>query len=183
MTPLDTASTPETPRTVARAGSRRSTRAAPAASILAALLVLVVAAWSGASELSGDFDGKGWLQGADGLFNAIESLKADQPAPMVVYFYTDWCGYCRQFERELLGTAPVRKYFGDVLAVRINPEAGPRERQIAEYYGVSGFPSFFVHSGRSNTLSRVERMRVENGQPRIMTPAEFIDAVRTAGTR
>jgi thiol:disulfide interchange protein len=131
---------------------------------------------------AGEFSTVSWYEGAEGMNRAVAEAR-EQEKPLVVYFRTDWCGYCRQFERELLGTAPVRKYFGDVLAVRINPEAGPRERQIAEYYGVSGFPSFFVHSGRSNTLSRVERMRVENGQPRIMTPAEFIDAVRTAGTR
>jgi thiol-disulfide isomerase/thioredoxin len=152
---------------------------------LAALLALGAAGGSlAATPKSGDFDPATWLQGAEGLIGAIESLKEKQPAaPMVVYFYTDWCGYCRQFERELLGTAPVKKYFEEVLAVRINPEAGSRERQIADYYGVSGYPAFFVHSGRSKTLSRVERMRVENGQPRLMTPPEFIDAVRSAGTR
>ena len=135
-------------------------------------------------QAPGGFDPQTWLQGAEGLFGAIESLQGERKgAPMVVYFYTDWCGYCRQFERELLGTVPVRQYFQDVLAVRINPEAGSREREIAKYYGVNGYPAFFVHSGRSRTLSRVERMRVEQGQPRLMTPDEFIAAVRAAGDR
>lgn len=148
------------------------------------LLAAAVAGLAGASDQPPGFEPSVWLQGADGLFGAIESLKQERAAsPMVVYFYTDWCGYCRQFERELLGTAPVKEYFGDVLAVRINPESGSREREIADYYGVSGYPAFFVHSGKSNTLSRVERMRVENGQPRLMTPDEFIAAVRSAGDR
>jgi thiol:disulfide interchange protein len=153
--------------------------------VLAACVLLVAGAGlGGASDQAGSFDPALWLQGADGLFGAIESLKGEPPtSPMVVYFYTDWCGYCRQFERELLGTEAVKKYFADVLAVRINPEAGPQEREIANYYGVSGYPAFFVHSGRSRTLSRLERMRVENGQPRLMTPDEFIAAVRDAGAR
>jgi thiol:disulfide interchange protein len=160
-------------------------RGALAAGVLAALLALLaVGGRAGASDQAGSFDPAAWLQGAEGLFGAIESLKKEQAAaPMVVYFYTDWCGYCRQFERELLGTAPVKQYFADVLAVRINPESGSREREIADYYGVSGYPAFFVHSGRSKTLSRVERMRVEQGQPRLMTPDEFIAAVRAAGGR
>ncbi len=146
-------------------------------------LWLIVGGSSAASDSAASFDAQAWLQGADGLFGAIETLKQEDPAPMVVYFYTDWCGYCRQFERELLGTAPVKQYFKDMLAVRINPEQGARERHIADYYGVSGYPAFFVHSNKSKTLSRIERMRVEGGQPRLMTPDEFISAVRTAAER
>ncbi|HVR28410.1 MAG TPA: thioredoxin fold domain-containing protein [Thermoanaerobaculia bacterium] len=130
------------------------------------------------------FEPDRWLQGAEGLFGAIESLNGERAAaPMVVYFYTDWCGYCRQFERELLGTPEVKKHLEDVLAVRINPESGAPEREIAEYYGVAGYPAFFVHSGRSRTLSRVERMLVEQGRPRLMTPDEFIAALAAAGSR
>jgi thiol:disulfide interchange protein len=99
---------------------------------LAGLLLLLAVAVAGpaaASDQSSGFEPAVWLQGADGLFGAIESLKKERAAsPMVVYFYTDWCGYCRQFERELLGTEPVKKYFGDVLAVRINPESRATRR-------------------------------------------------------
>jgi thiol:disulfide interchange protein len=151
--------------------------------LIAATLTLVLGGGVDATESTSGFDPASWLQGADGLFGAIETLKTETPEPMVVYFYTDWCGYCRQFERELLGTGPVKKYLQDVLAVRINPEKGARERQIAEYYGVSGYPAFFVHSNRSKTLSRIERMRVEGGKPRLMTPDEFIATLRSAGER
>ena len=122
------------------------------------------------------------MQGADGFYEAIRAIEAE-PQPMVVYFYTDWCGYCRQFERELLGTAQVKDYFSTVLTVRINPEAGKTEKEIAAYYGVNGFPGFFVHSGRSKTLSRVERMVFEGDKPRIMAPQEFIGAVEAAASR
>ena len=71
----------------------------------------------------------------------------------------------------------------DLLAVRINPENGDREREIAEYYGITGYPGFFVHSGSSRTLSRVDRMLVEAGQPRLMVPQEFIAACQKAGSR
>jgi thiol-disulfide isomerase/thioredoxin len=148
------------------------------------LVVVLACGGAGAADASGGFDPSSWLQGADGLYDALVKVK-DRPEapPLVVYFYTDWCGYCRQFERELLGTDPVKTYFKDVLAVRINPESGPREREIANYYGVSGYPSFFVHSNRSKTLSRIERMKVENGQPVLQSPDEFIQTVRSAGER
>jgi thiol-disulfide isomerase/thioredoxin len=147
-----------------------------------ALLVLLACGPGNAADSSRGFEPATWLQGAEGLYDAILKLKdLESPPPLVVYFYTDWCGYCRQFERELLGTDPVKKYFEEVLTVRINPESGPQEREIASYYGVSGYPSFFVHSGRSKTLSAIDRMKMEGGRPVLKSPAEFIDTVRAAG--
>lgn len=149
------------------------------------LAVLVCAALSQVAAAQGaarGFDPATWLQDSDGMFEALRSVE-EESKPMVVYFYTDWCGYCRQFERELLGTEEVKEYFSEVLAVRINPENGDREREIAAYYGVTGYPGFFVHSGTSRTLSRVDRMLVENGQPRLMAPEEFIAACRRAASR
>jgi thiol-disulfide isomerase/thioredoxin len=151
---------------------------------IAVIAFLLGCGGTSASDSSGKFDASAWRQGADGLYSALASIK-EKPAspPLVVYFYTDWCGYCRQFERDLLGTEPVQQYLGGVIAVRINPEKGPRERQIADYYGVSGYPAFFVHSQRSKTLSRIERMKLVQGQPRLMAPDEFISVLRDAGER
>jgi thiol-disulfide isomerase/thioredoxin len=149
-----------------------------------AAVVRCVLAVGGSEASDSGVDPQAWYQGADGLYDALVVLQEEKtPPPLVVYFYTDWCGYCRQFERELLGTEPIKKYFKDMLIVRINPEKGKREREIADYYGVSGYPSFFVHSNRSKTLSRVDRMKVADGEPVLMSPDEFINAVRTAGQR
>ena len=146
------------------------------------LVALAFSAVATAADTGPGFEGNLWMQDADGLYQAIRSME-EKAQPMVVYFYTDWCGYCRQFERELLGTNEVKEYFSEMLTVRINPENGAEERQVAEYYGVNGFPGFFVHSGSSKTLSKVERMVLEDGRPRIMVPAEFIVAVETAASR
>lgn len=148
---------------------------------LVALLAAAPASASGADAAPG-FDGEAWMQGAEGLYEAIRVLE-QEPRAMVVYFYTDWCGYCRQFERELLGTTEVKDFFGEVLVVRINPESGSDERKIADYYGVNGYPGFFVHSARSKTLSRVERMKLDGDEPRIMAPDEFVAAVSAAASR
>ena len=65
----------------------------------------------------------------------------------------------------------------------INPESGTREQEISRYYGVNGFPTFFVRSRSTNTLTRVERMKTVNGRPELKSPAEFIDACQAAERR
>lgn len=128
------------------------------------------------------FDASRWMNGADGLVLALERVKQD-PRPLVVYFYTDWCGYCRQFEADLLGTEKMSRWLSAGLAVRINPESGDTERQIARYYGVQGYPGFFVHNPASGAFRKVQRMVVESGKPRLMSPDEFIAVLEAAAER
>ena len=136
-----------------------------------------------ASDVAGGFDGQAWDADAPGFFAALRAGEEGDSRPMVLYVYTDWCGYCRQFEKELLGTAPVKDMLGELIAVRVNPENGAQEKKIAEYYGVSGFPAFFVQGRQSRSMMRVERIVMEGGQPRLMTPDEFIAAVGSAAAR
>lgn len=125
---------------------------------------------------------EGWLQGASGMLNAIDRIGSEKK-PMAVYFYTDWCPYCRQFENELLSAPEVQSYFRDLVCVRINPEAGPEEAEMARLYGVSGYPAFFVHSNQSKAFTRVNRMTLKDGRPTLMEGGEFVDAVRRAAQR
>ncbi len=130
----------------------------------------------------GAFDPGSWLQGADGLFSALKRVKSEDK-PLVVYFYADWCGYCRQFERELLGTPKVKAFLGSALAVMINPDKGSQESDLARYYGVDGYPTFFVYGRKSQRLARVERMRMIGGRPQLLTPDELVAAIKQAAAR
>ncbi len=87
-----------------------------------------------------------WHEGAAGFAQAVEERQASSGA-MLIYFHTEWCGYCKKFERDLWPTAAVQSGLRDVVKVRINPERSPEERAIAERYGVHGFPSLFVERG------------------------------------
>lgn len=134
----------------------------------------------GASSDQPDFSG--WLNGAEGMYEASR-LYDERAQPIFVYFYTDWCGYCRQFERELLSSSQVDEYLDDIVAVRINPESGPVEAAIGQRYRVNGFPALFVHSSESKTISRVERMEIIDGRPSLKSPGAFIDVLKQAGAR
>ncbi|MEM6702901.1 MAG: thioredoxin family protein [Acidobacteriota bacterium] len=127
-------------------------------------------------------DFEGWHAQAPGMNQAI-GIQRNEGRPMLVYFYADWCGFCRQFETELLTDDGVNDALKDLIVVRINPENGPAERRLANMYGVNGYPALFVHSGASKTLSRIDRMKLDQGKPRMMTPDEFVDTFRTAAAR
>jgi thiol-disulfide isomerase/thioredoxin len=114
-----------------------------------------------------------WLYGAAGHTRAIE-LQKELNVPLVVYFYTDWCPYCRALDNDYLPTAPVQDYLRGVVKVRINPEQGQAERALAQRYGVQGFPSFFV--ARESAVSPVNVQPFRRAGK--LTPAQFANACR-----
>lgn len=87
-----------------------------------------------------------WLSGADGLKKAEEQGRR-QNMPALVYFYTDWCGYCRRLDNNVLATEQAQKLLKKVPKVRINPELGSAESGAAQQFGVRGYPSLFLVEG------------------------------------
>jgi len=86
-----------------------------------------------------------WLTGVAGLKKAAADQKSNK-RPMLVYFYADWCGYCRKLEANVLSTADGRTALRDVIKVRINAEASREEQQLAGELGVRGYPTLLLVS-------------------------------------
>jgi thiol:disulfide interchange protein DsbD len=124
----------------------------------------------------------GWLEGPAGLSEAIK-IQSETGKPMFVYFYTDWCGYCRQFEKVLLTDNLVEDYFDSIIAVRLNAEGGADSSKISQMYGVNGYPALFMHSSRSRTVSRVTRMEQRDGKARLLEGEDFVRELRNAASR
>lgn len=84
-----------------------------------------------------------WHDGASGYDSAVFEQQHTHQA-MVVYFHTDWCGYCKLLDSKVLSDRTVMDFLGPLAKVKINPETSPEAEKLARTFGVSGYPSVFV---------------------------------------
>ena len=94
--------------------------------------------------------GGDWLEGASGYAQGRAEAVASHK-PMVVFFYTDWCGYCIKFSKNVLANPEVQKSLATFVKVRVNPEKGARENQLADQFGINGFPSVYFERPASGS--------------------------------
>jgi thiol-disulfide isomerase/thioredoxin len=113
-----------------------------------------------------------WYEGNRGYLEAMHEASVDSK-PLAVYFYTDRCPYCRELDQELLVTPQVRDKLQYLVKVRINPERGAAEAEIARRYGVRGYPSFFVQPSAQATATKIAPMFRGSDGWYLHTPEEF----------
>lgn len=119
-----------------------------------------------------------WFYGASGYAKAIE-VQRELNVSLVVYFYTDWCPYCRTLDSQYLLDPSVHRALQRSVAVRINPEYGPEEKLIADRFGVRSYPAFLIMDNESAPPKNVNPFR-KNGDH--LTPQEFARACEQAMT-
>jgi len=117
-----------------------------------------------------------WLNDSAGYARAIE-LQRELNVPLVVYFYADWCPYCHALDGQYLPSPPVQDYLRRVVKVRINPEHGRPERELAIRYGVSGYPTFLLMRTASARPMNIQPFRRGGAN---LTPSQFANACRQA---
>jgi thiol-disulfide isomerase/thioredoxin len=114
-----------------------------------------------------------WQEGAGG-YQTASRLATERGAPLLVYFHTEWCGYCKQMERDLFPKTPKLR---EVVKVRLDPERSSEEQQLAYRYGVHGYPSLFLERGGGGAR-RLMPFRQINGGWSQVSPEEFADQLR-----
>ena len=92
-----------------------------------------------------------WSTGAEAYAEAMRA-QDDDPMPVVVYFYADWCGYCKRLNQALNDDWID---LTDFTKVRVNPEKGPAEKALAERFGVDAYPAVFVIPAGSRKFQKI----------------------------
>ncbi len=119
-----------------------------------------------------------WLHGATGFAKAVE-LQRELNVSLVVYFYTDWCSYCRTLDQQYLSNPSVHRALQRSITVRINPEYGAEELLIAQRYGVDGYPTFLIMDHASATPKDLQPFRKGGNH---LSPQQFAAACEKALT-
>ena len=84
-------------------------------------------------------------------FESIEQAAKKKNKPYILFFYTDWCGYCKKMNKKYLSDTKVKQVLSRYYRIKINPDDGEKEYALAQEKGVTGYPDFrVVHpDGRS----------------------------------
>ena len=121
------------------------------AGILLLLMAFVVTAFSAITPPPAAKAAIQWLS----IEEAYE-LNKKEPRKIFVDVYTDWCGWCKRMDKDTFSNAEVAEYVNkNYYAVKMNAEsdrafklgqAAMTERQVAQQFGVSGYPTVvFIH--------------------------------------
>lgn len=117
------------------------------------------------SRFSVDTSLSEWHSGFDGFVKANRIQQVEQK-PMLLFFYTDWCQNCEALRENVLSTQTVKEFSQSIIPVKINPEIGALENQIAEDFGVRGYPTLIV-------VTHDQKAKMVNGIAG-KTPQEFV---------
>jgi len=120
-----------------------------------------------------------WLTDASG-YSEANRQHVTYGKPLVVYFYVDWCPYCRGLETEILNNSQVESYLSSLPRVKINPEHGPNEKALARQFGVDGYPHFVIIPTPGSRPREISSWTKSGDRWVRVAPAEFVADCRAA---
>jgi thiol:disulfide interchange protein len=117
-----------------------------------AVLGLATALLAGCSERAPASDTAN--NGVQWVTSLEEGLKqaAEQDKPLMVDFYTDWCGWCKELDRQTYSDARVQDKAKQFVSVKVDAEADATNRRK---YGVDGFPTIIFLDSAGTEIHRV----------------------------
>jgi thiol:disulfide interchange protein len=104
----------------------------------------------------------------EGSFESAMQRARVEKKPIMVNFYTDWCGWCKELDSKVFPDETVVSESKNWVSVKINAEKRP---DVAGAYGVTGFPTTIFAQGSGKPVE------VLSG---FAPPAEFVAAMRAA---
>jgi thiol-disulfide isomerase/thioredoxin len=122
-----------------------------------------------------------WYVDAAGYRKAVKKSRKTG-TPIFIYVYTDWCGYCVKYEKNLLATSKVRKAMSGYIKVKINPEHNSESEALFASWGGSGYPSYYIQGADKDGPSRYRGpyTRGKDKEWVMMTPVQYASALDKA---
>jgi thioredoxin-related protein len=70
--------------------------------------------------------------------SVAQELAKKENKPILIDFYTEWCGWCKRMEKDTYSNAKVQDSLKQFVCVKIDAE---QNRDLAKKYKINGFPS------------------------------------------
>lgn len=67
-----------------------------------------------------------------------KDLAQEEDKPILIDFYTEWCGACKRLDKDTYANAKVQESLKQFICVKIDAE---KHRDLSREYKISGFPS------------------------------------------
>lgn len=75
-----------------------------------------------------------------------------QNKPVMMDFYTDWCGYCKKLDQEVYTDAKIIALSQKFVSVKVNAD---NFSALASQYGVNGYPTIVFLNPAGREISRI----------------------------
>jgi thioredoxin-related protein len=92
-----------------------------------------------------------WVKNYDDALKQAENQKKY----VVLDMSASWCGFCRRMAREVYPSPEFVDYSRKHVFMRLFADTDPRGPELAEKYGVEGFPTILVLDARGKEVGRV----------------------------
>lgn len=140
--------------------------------ILISLLILVFAASCNnveSAEIKWEKD----------LATAMKKAK-DKNLPIMIDVYTDWCTWCKELDKNTYSHKEVIDMAKKMVAVKLNPETSEEGAEVAQKYGVQGFPTILFINADGLILENIGGyVEGEKFVPYMKNAIEKLDKINT----
>lgn len=88
------------------------------------------------------------------VYSLDEGLKQAQGSqkPLMVDFFTDWCGWCQKLDRDVYTNPEIVKLSASFVCVKVD---GEKYRADAQKYGVNGFPTIVFMKANGEVIEKI----------------------------
>lgn len=86
----------------------------------------------------------------DSLSKGLEQAKAEGK-PLMVDFYTDWCGWCKKLDQDTYSSANVQGLAEKFVCVKVD---GDKDQADTAKYGVRGYPTIIFLNADGKEINR-----------------------------
>jgi len=117
-----------------------------------------------------------WLEDYEGHKQAIK-MQTKYNVPLLIFFYADWNDDCQGLWKGLLNSLDFKRVSKHFIKLRINPEHGKKEGQLANRYKLRRYPSTLVIDKLHAKPRRIDLCYYSFGKFRTMKPDKAVAEV------